>query len=119
MILSNIFDIKNPINMNPIEKPQFSHLCETMSNMHTYCEALGSLNLACNNLAQVTERIVSRFSKCGIRHCPDDLLFAIAKTEINIELIKQRYIHDMIDEHQAAQEQILTEVYKRYDIKEG
>lgn len=104
--------------MKPIEKPQFSHLCETMSNMHTYCEALGSLNLACNQLAQVTERITSRFSKCGIRYVPDDLLLAIAKTEMNIELIKQRYFFDIPEDYEAAQEQILTEVYKRYDIKE-
>lgn len=104
--------------MKQIEKPQFAHLCETMSNMHTYCEALGSLNLACNNLAQVTARITSRFSKSGIRYVPDDLLLAIAKTEMNIELIKQRYFFDITEDYEAAQEQILTEVYKRYSIKE-
>lgn len=105
--------------MKPIEKPQFAHLCETISNMHTYCEALGSLKLACNDLVPITERIVGRYTKSGIRYVPDDLLLAIAKTEINIELIKQRYFFDITEDYEAAQEQILTEAYKRYSIKEG
>lgn len=104
--------------MKPIEKPQFTHLCETMSNMHTYYEALGSLKRSCERLVEEVDHILKIRANHSERWCPGYLLDKISNVELNIEVMKQRYIQDKIDEYEQRQEQTITEAYKAYHITE-
>ena len=104
--------------MKPIDKPQFAHLCETMSNLHPYHVAIGSLAKASHKLAIMAKSVAKTTDGTHIRWSPDDLLDAISETEMNIELIKRRYIYDMMDEYEKRQSKNLSELYRQYSIKE-
>lgn len=118
MISTNIFDNKNPNNMKPIEKPQFFALCEIMSNTHDYYVALGSLKRACERLAEEADHILKIRANHSERWCPGYLLDKISNVELNLELIKQRYIQDRIDEYEKSQAKSITEALKEYHITE-
>lgn len=104
--------------MKPIEKPQFFALCEIMSNTNTYYQALRSLQCSSVDLANCIETIQKLHSLDYIRWCPDLLLDEMASVEMNLELIKQRYIHDIMEEFEAHQEKILSQLCKKYHITE-
>ena len=105
--------------MKPTETTEFELLCTAMRNKHYYEEALESLSNAAKRLTEQADTMKTLSSKSSIRYATKSFLTDLATLELNIELLKRKYINDIINKYDECQDKVLTDVYKRYDIQEG
>ena len=115
--------------MKPIEKPQFNnmentntpkfdHLCETMSNMFTYYDALESLKNAATYVAESAVQILTNYNGEPYRVATSALLANLANLEINMAYFKRTGIHDIMTDYDLEKSQIIEKKLREYHITE-
>lgn len=104
--------------MKTTDTQKFNHLCETIRNMHGYYDALTSLKNSSHFLDEQLESTISIYKHSNIRVADAIMLVAIAKVELNIALVKKRYINDIMEEYEKITQNLAERAYHEYNIKD-
>lgn len=104
--------------MKTTETTQFEQLCEKIRNMHGYYDALTSLKNSSHFLSEQLDSTISIYKHSNIRVSDAIMLVSIAKVELNIALVKQRYINDIMEEYEKILQNLAERAYQEYNIKD-